>query len=119
MIGSSKGEDFGGYSQALKKKGVLNQESVKSGRYVPRPKPPIGPGVFPNSGLDIYEVPGRDDVFNYIFHRIYGARAPSFFILAENEIQIPDQYDITLQINSFFTEKIPAVYFFAIRIRSV
>ena len=114
MIRASKGEDFGGYNQALKKKGVLNQESVKSGRYVPRAKPPIGPGVFPSSWLDIYEVPGRDDVFNYIFHRICGVRTPSFFIMAEDEIQIPGQYDIALQIVLFFTEKIPTVYFFAI-----
>ena len=98
---------------------MLNQESIESGRNVPRTKPPIVPGKFPYSRLDVNEIPGHDDIFHHVSDEVSGSRTPSFFILTEGEIQVPIQNDITLKISSFFTEKIPAIYFFTIGVRSV
>ena len=119
MVRASEGKDFGGYIQTLQEEVILDQESVKSGCNMPRTKPPVGPCVFPDGWFDINKVPGRNEVFHYVFGWVYESRSPSFFIRTKNEIQIPGQNDITLQIISFFMEKSPVVYFFIVRIRSI
>ena len=86
---------------------------------MPRTEPHIVPGIFPCSRLDVNEIPGHDDIFHHVSDEVSGSRAPSFFILTKGEIQVPGQNDITLQIASFFMEKSPTIYFFAIRVRCI
>ena len=64
----------------------MDQESIKSGSNVPKPDPLIIPSIFSCRGLNIHEIPFQNGLINNFSDGVSNQRAPSFFILAEDDI---------------------------------
>ena len=86
---------------------------------MPRPNPFVIPGILSRGRLDIHEIPIQNDLINSFSNGISDQGAPSFFLLAKGDIEIPCENYITLEVALFLSMKPPANLFFSIRIGSI
>ena len=83
---------------------------------MPRPDSFIVPGILSRGGFYIHEIPFQNDLINGISNGISDQGAPSFFLLAEGDIEVPCKDYVSLEIALFLSNKPLANLFFSIGI---
>ena len=94
----------------------MDQETIESGSNVSRPNLLIVPSILSSRWLNIHEIPFQNDLINSFSNGVSDQGAPSFFLLAKDDIKIPRKDYITLEIALFLAKKTPPDLFFSVRI---